>query len=137
MSDKVFLDTNALIYFYSDTEPMKKIICAKAFVNYTCCTSIQALKELCNVFIKKFKYEQKLISRIVDKICAKFEVHSISDETIKEGLRLNERYKYSFYDCLMLASAIEAGCGKIFSEDMQDGQVIEDGLVIENIFIPC
>jgi predicted nucleic acid-binding protein len=41
--------------------------------------------------------------------------------------------KYSYYDCLIIASTLETGCEYLFTEDMQDGQVIE-GRVIRNIF---
>ena len=42
--------------------------------------------------------------------------------------------KYGYWDCLMLASALRSECEFIFTEDMQDGQLIENKLKIKNIF---
>jgi len=50
------------------------------------------------------------------------------------ALDLKEKYGYSFFDCLMLASALESGCDVILSEDMGDGQIIENTLKIVNPF---
>lgn len=49
------------------------------------------------------------------------------------ALDLHKRYRYSFYDSLILAAALEAGCVRLYSEDFQDGQQIE-GLTLENPF---
>lgn len=57
----------------------------------------------------------------------------INVDVIKGALNIHEKYGYSYYDCLMLSSAIQNKCAYIFTEDMQDGQII-DGLEIVNIF---
>jgi predicted nucleic acid-binding protein len=51
-----------------------------------------------------------------------------------KAIDLQGRYKYGFYDSLIIAAALEANCNVLYSEDLQDGQVI-DGLVIKNPFI--
>jgi predicted nucleic acid-binding protein len=56
-------------------------------------------------------------------------------DTIKKALYLHEKYRYSYYDSLILASALENGCKMIFTEDLQNGQVIEKTLKVVNIFI--
>ena len=134
MSDKVFLDSNFLLYIYSDTEPLKSGICKNAISENNCCTSTQALNELSNVCIKKWNIDRTVIKNAIDEICSICEIKLINENTVKMGLYLNEKYKYAFYDCLMLASALENGCKKIFSEDMQNGQVIENTLTIVNVF---
>jgi predicted nucleic acid-binding protein len=55
-------------------------------------------------------------------------------ETIDKALELHEKYKYSYYDCLMLASALNSGCKYMLSEDLADGHIIEGNLKIVNIF---
>ena len=52
----------------------------------------------------------------------------------EQALALNARYRYSFYDSLIIAAALEAGCQRLLSEDMQHGQQIEQ-LRIVNPFI--
>jgi predicted nucleic acid-binding protein len=50
------------------------------------------------------------------------------------GLQLSERYQLSTYDAMIAASALAAGCTRLLSEDMQDGQILESRLRIENPF---
>ena len=54
-------------------------------------------------------------------------------ELYRSGLRVQARYGYRFYDSLVVAAALQAGCTTLYSEDMQDGQRIE-GLTIRNPF---
>ena len=56
--------------------------------------------------------------------------------THEVALRIAERLGYRLYDCLIIASALEAGCATLYSEDMQDGQVVEGTLTIRNPFAP-
>ena len=49
------------------------------------------------------------------------------------GLDIQDRYQYGFYDSLIIAAALEAGCRRLLTEDLQDGQTIET-LTIENPF---
>lgn len=49
------------------------------------------------------------------------------------GLALRDRYGFSFYDAMIVAGAIESGCVRLYSEDLQHGQRIES-LTIENPF---
>ena len=62
-------------------------------------------------------------------------IFSYSANTIINALNLKERYKYQFYDCLILATALENSCSILYSEDMQHKQTIEKSLQIINPFI--
>ncbi len=57
-------------------------------------------------------------------------------ETEPNKIRIAERYKYSFYDSLILSSCLAIGCKIVYSEDMKDGQVIDGTLEIKNPFLP-
>ena len=135
MSDRVFLDTNIIIYMYSEDDEDKRDI-AYQFVNNTnCVTSIQVMNEVSNVLIKKYALGKSEISKYLDEIEAiSEEVLLIQRKTINQALDIKEKYGYSFYDCIMLASAIEASCSIILTEDMNDGQVIDGTLKIVNPF---
>jgi predicted nucleic acid-binding protein len=58
----------------------------------------------------------------------------ITLDTHGEALAIAERYSYRIYDALIVASALEARCAILYSEDMQDGQVIDGRLTIRNPF---
>ena len=59
---------------------------------------------------------------------------SASTHLYHRGLSIQDRYHYSFYDSLIIAAALEAGCTRLLTEDLQEGQKIET-LTIENPFV--
>jgi predicted nucleic acid-binding protein len=62
-------------------------------------------------------------------------IQSIDGATHMEALDVAERYGYAIFDALMIASALQAGSKILWSEDMQDGLVIEGRLRISNPFL--
>jgi len=100
-----------------------------------CVTSLQAFNEAGNVWFKRYGWDGTKIHKHldnVDLVCD--EVVAIGRSTINLALSLKDRYGYSYYDCLMLAAALESGCNIIMTEDMADGQVINGQLTIKNPF---
>lgn len=134
MKDRAFIDTNIFIYLYSEDEPQKKTISSSIFDKYYCVTSTQALNELSNVLVKKLKISPSLVSKVIDEICSNCELKEVAVNTIKQALGIVERYKYSYYDSLIISSALEHECNFLITEDMQNGHIIENTLVIRNIF---
>ena len=135
MRDRVFLDTNIIIYLYSIDEDDKRDISCKFVNSADCVTSIQVMNEAGNVWFRKHSLGKTEIAKYLDEIesvCD--EVMLVRRKTINLAMDVKERYGYSFYDCLMLASAIEANCTMILTEDMQDGQIINGTLKIMNPF---
>jgi len=65
---------------------------------------------------------------------ASFQITVVTPTVIKQALLLGERYRYNYFDSLMLASSLEKGCTTIYSEDMQHKQKIESQLIIYNPF---
>jgi len=132
MSGEVFLDTNVLVYLHSEDEPEKIAISTQLTNQYLCLTSVQAINEFCNVFLKRMKKTRHEVDDAVSAILSSCVIKSVDIGTIRYALVLHERYGYSYYDCVMLACALENGCTKIYSEDMSSGQIIEDRLLILN-----
>ena len=131
MSDSVFLDTNILLYVYSD-EADKKQISKELFQQQRCATCLQAINEFCNVCLKKWHFSRNDIEEAINQIAKGCAILPVSMKTLLHALVLHERYGYSYYDCVMLASALENGCTKIYTEDLAAGQMIEDRLLILN-----
>jgi predicted nucleic acid-binding protein len=91
--------------------------------------------ELSNVFSKRFIKDGKAISKIIKETFSYFNVHPISSFTLEFALtHIMPKYKYSFYDSLIIASAIESNCKILYSEDLQHSQKIEGSLIITNPF---
>jgi len=135
MRDKAFLDTNIIIYLYSEDDESKRNAACNVLDNHDCVTSIQVMNEASNVWVGKYKWSEDKIKEHLDNIEAVCEdVLPVRRETIDSAIRLKCRYNYSYFDSLMLASAIEGGCKIIFTEDMSDGQAINGTLKIVNPF---
>ena len=134
MKGKVFLDTNILVYLHSSKEVRKRMISTDILENCDCCTSVQALNEFCNVNLRKLNRSREEIEQAIDEIKDICTVFTVSIETLRYALALHARYGYAYYDCVMLASALENGCSRIVSEDMASGQIIDSRLIIFNPF---
>lgn len=63
-----------------------------------------------------------------------FEICNFTIKTQVKALRIKEKYKYQYYDSLIIATALERGCSALYSEDMQHNQNIESKLIIKNPF---
>ena len=134
MPDKVFIDTNVLIYGYSEDEPDKQQRAIDCVRSGEAWISTQVLNETINVLKRKFSLSYSQIRDAVQEISKGFPIILVSVNTIEIALNLAERYQYSYFDSLILASALEAGCQILYSEDLQDGQRIENQLTIVNPF---
>ncbi|MDQ2863487.1 MAG: PIN domain-containing protein, partial [Bacteroidota bacterium] len=95
----------------------------------------QVINESINVFIKKFKISLNDIRKIIDQTFLYLPVKNIDDKTIQLGLNICSKYSYSYYDSLIIASALQNNCSVLYSEDLQHSQKIEKNLTIINPFI--
>jgi predicted nucleic acid-binding protein len=134
MKDRAFFDTNILIYLYSSDDVLKQSIAEKATDDFDCITSIQVLSEFSNICIKKLKMPADIVADAISEIEQYFEIEIPNIETIKQSLQIHNRYKYSYYDCLIIASALKSSSKYLFSEDMYHTQTIDNSLEIVNIF---
>ncbi|WP_041611049.1 PIN domain-containing protein [Treponema primitia] len=135
MSDDVaFLDTNVLIYAYSEDDLRKQNIAVNAIDTHKCIVSTHILNEFCNVCIKKLHYPIDQILESINEILHACALFMVNENTIKEALVIQDRYKYSYYDSLVIASALKCECTLLLSEDLQDSQKINN-TTIKNIFI--
>lgn len=130
----MFLDTNVLVYLYSSDEPEKRATALKLIEQSNPIISTQVLSELANTLSRKFRLSYDVVAQAVTEVQDSCAVLPVMPETIARALSLANKYQYSYYDSLILASALSAGCGTLFTEDMQHGQVIEGLLTINNPF---
>ena len=135
MNDSIFLDTNILVYLYSEDEPEKQSIVLNIFDKVHCVTSTQVLNEFCAVCLRKLRMPSSQVLQSIIEIIENCELCYIDIEIIQKALSLNDKYGYTYYDCLVLASAIFCGCKYFYSEDMQHNQCIERNLIILNPFL--
>jgi predicted nucleic acid-binding protein len=127
-----FFDTNVLVYAFSDgpkREPAREALAAGGMI------SAQVLNEFTNLSRRKQKREWTEIEAALAVIRARFpKVALLTAETHTAALVIaRDHHGFAFYDALIVAAAIEAGCDTLFTEDMQDGRAI-GGLTIRNPF---
>ena len=134
MSAKAFLDTNLFVYMQSASDAKKKELSYQALEKFDCTISTQVLNEFCNVGAKKLAMKPEQIRQVINAIDHTCEIAIVTLDTVKKALHLKERYDFGYYDSLIIASALESGCAYLLSEDMSDGQIIENSLEIVNIF---
>lgn len=131
MNDKAFFDTNVLVYVIGQTDERTSL--SEALIAGGGVVSVQVLNELVAVARRKLGMTWEDIGEAVAAIrtlCPS--PVSLTIETHEAALRIAEQYGYHIYDALVVASALEAGCATLYSEDLQDGQVIDGRLTIRN-----
>ena len=140
MSDKYFIDTNIFIYSFN-TEVQKKCIVSRKLIsdvheNSTGVISYQVIQEFLNAATRKFenpmsyKDSQRFLTIVLEPLCEVFS----SLELYHRALEIMDQWWYSFYDSLIIASAVQADCALLYTEDMQHGQKIMN-LTINNPFV--
>jgi predicted nucleic acid-binding protein len=128
-----FFDTNVLLYLLSADEA--KADTAEALIASGGIISVQGLNEFTSVATRKLRMlitEVREVLRTIQRVC---EVRPLSVDTHERGLAFAERYQLSVYDAMIVASAREAGCKTLYTEDLQDGMAIS-GITIRNPFQP-
>ncbi len=141
MIDKVFLDTNILVYLFDKSEKEKQTKVKKLVANHLPHTrmfvSIQVINEFINVTGKKITapispVQQKEIIEFIDDI---FIITPLVLNTTLSALEISQKYKLSFWDSLIISSALENKCSILYSEDMQNGFNIFNKIRIVNPFL--
>ena len=129
-----FLDSNILVYAFT-TDPRAAV--AQGLLEHGGIISVQGLNEFTKVARRKLSMtwpEVRASLAAIRTLCGT--ILPIDIETHADALRIAEYYRYSIFDALIIASALRANCSTLWSEDMQDGIVIDGRLRIANPFHP-
>jgi predicted nucleic acid-binding protein len=128
MSDRYFLDSNIFVYSFDPTAPAKSQqagnLIREGLTSRNGVISFQVVQEFLTFALRRATppmttaHAQRYLAEILQPMLS---VHS-SVRLYEEALRTQERYRLSWYDSLIVAAAMEAGCSILFSEDLQDGQ---------------
>ena len=127
-----FVDSDVLVYAVT-TDP--RAAAAQALLESGCITSVQGLNEFTNVARRKLGMSWGEVRQALADIrilCRT--ILALDIATHEDALRIAERYGYAIFDALIVASALKAGSDVLWSENMQDGIVIDGRLRIANPF---
>lgn len=129
---RVFVDTNVLIYALDDdplrSERAEQLLSQRPF------TSVQALNEVVNVLRRRRSLEWPAIADVAAQLASLCEVAGQTLDTHRQAVALMSRYSLSWWDALMLAAAIDTTAETFFSEDLQDGMLVQGRLRVRNPF---
>lgn len=143
MTANVFIDTNIYIYALIESpnaeDALKRIAAASFFEAWskskTLITSVQVLNEIHSNLIKKFKLDDSTAFQLIEQnIVPMTLVKSLNYQTYRLAYQLRTRHSISYWDSLIIASALENKCSTLYSEDMQHQLMIESKLRIINPF---
>jgi len=136
MIDKIFVDSNIWLYIFLKDDKKKFEITEKYFEqnnsNSTFIISYQIINEVSNVMLKR-KFTETEIRGAINFMYNIRTIHNFSKEIIMLASTLREKYTFSFWDSLIAANALNAGCNILATEDMHNGLKIEN-MTIKNIF---
>ena len=135
MQDNIFLDSNIILYCYSNDETDKQAIARNIFEQYSNpCISKQVINEISNILFRKFKLDCESIENTILQISNLVEILDFNLTTQIKAIRLKKSYNLQYFDALIVATALENNCNTLYSEDMQNGLVVEGKLTIINPF---
>ena len=130
---KAFFDTNILVYA-ATSDPKKQL--AADCLGRGGVASVQVLNEFVHVARRKLRHDWPQIEFALGLFRASLDdIVPVTLNTHTGAVVLAREQGLSFYDALIVAAAIEAGCDTLFSEDMQHGRTL-GGLAIVNPFLP-
>ncbi len=133
MPSDFFIDSNIPLYILDKNNP--KFERSKELLKQKPRISSQVVVENVNVCLKKFKLSRQTALMHARSLMLACEINPTTEATAKIGLMIFERYGFTIFDCMIIASALESGCSKLYSEDLNHGQVIEKKLTIVNPFV--
>jgi len=133
MKDRIFLDSNIIIYS-PGMDKVKKRISVDLLKNSPY-ISIQVVNEVVSISIKKLKIPNSDAYNIGRVLLNKCKTVSLTESVVLKGFDLSERYGFSFWDSLIVAAALENECSILYTEDLQHNQSIENKLTIKNPYL--
>lgn len=134
-----FIDSNVIVYLFDETNARKRQIAERLIENAlrdgSGCISYQVVQEVLNVITRKFDPPASAADArlLLDQVLQPLWRVMPSQALYQRALEVHDRYRYGLYDSLIIAAALDFGCGRLLSEDLRSGQKIEH-LSIEDPF---
>ena len=134
-----FIDSNVFVYLFDETDPHKRQLATdlvyRALVDGSGAISFQVIQETLNIATRRLEVPlgredaKTFLSEVLEPLWKLLPTR----ELYEQALEVQEQYRYSFYDSLIIAAALKVDCRRLLSEGLQDGQKI-GSLTITNPF---
>ncbi|HNS02893.1 MAG TPA: PIN domain-containing protein [Anaerolineae bacterium] len=130
-----FVDTNVWLYAFIEHGDSVKSARASGLIQQgNIRLSTQVVNEVCVNLLKKAKFSENALRQLIDAFFTKYDVLDLQRSTLFAASDLRDRYSLSYWDSVIVASALETGAEILYSEDMQDGLLVNNQLRIVNPF---
>jgi len=135
MKDKIFIDSNIFLYAFNDDDIDKQKLASQTIMseNNNYYISLQVINEVSSNMLRKLKFTNIEIKDFINDSYHRYNVLDITQDIFLLACNIRDQYNISYYDSLIVSSAINSKCDILYSEDMQHNQIIED-LTIVNPF---
>ncbi len=133
MSAKGFVDTNIWVYAHLQQAKEKRCALALALVQQPSqfTVSTQVMGEYYHTMLRN-GVKDVVVQSNLNIMIAVCDVRDVTRAVLARAWEVRTRYGFSYWDSQIVASALEAGCALMFSENMQAGQVIDSRLTVVN-----
>jgi predicted nucleic acid-binding protein len=131
-----FLDSNVWLYAFIKGQDSNKTAKAIILINAlsTIFVSTQVINEVCVNLLRKQRASETEIRDVIDDFFTLYNVIELDQEQLIHASNLRERYSLSYWDSLIIAAALASKTSIIYSEDMQDGLLVENQVTLVNPF---
>ena len=120
-----FIDSNIWLYAFIETQDARKSELAQSIIQEsTIEVSTQVINEISVNLIKKADFSEKQVRELIQSFYRKYHIIEANQDVLLSASSIREQYHFSFWDSLIMASALHVEATVLFSEDMQDGFVI-------------
>ena len=124
---RVSLDTNILVYAVDSDAGGKNraaTLLVRRAAGADCVLSLQSLAEFFHAVTRKGVMTANEAQRLIDEWRAVFPVYAASEKSLTDAIDVHRKHRLAFWDAMLWATAHEAGCRILLSEDFQDGRVV-------------
>lgn len=130
------VDTNIWLYAFIESDAPEKTKSARTLIQ-DCqpVVSVQVINEVCVNLIKKAGFDEPRISQLIDAFYEKYDVVELDQPILILASQLRQKYTLSFWDSMIIASALQAQVEIVYSEDLQHNLLIEQSLKVVNPFL--
>ena len=130
-----FIDTNIWLYSFIQSQNREKTKIASGIIKECeIVISTQIINEMCVNLIKKVDFLEGKIQNLIESLYKKYTVFELSQDILLSASKIRHNHKFSFWDSVVAASALDCDADYLISEDMQDGFKLENKLTIINPF---
>lgn len=129
-AERFFVDSNLWLYTFMRDDEEKEAVAVELIGDPTTVLSTQVVNEICVNLIRKADYSEAEIQQTVENLYANYEIVRVDKQDIVKASQLRAQARLSYWDSLVVATAINAGCTLVYSEDMQHNQVIEKTRIV-------